>query len=133
MEHQDSATADLLIIKEGCSLMIGEININVISYLGQLADEVHYFKASIKRPDTDERKRKICLFRIGSVDGILSREIEARGQLKDYKMVSNLFFFETSPGSKIDLQLLPDIRAERSSEDVVSLFWIQDLSQKRTS
>ncbi len=84
-----------LIIQEHTCCQIENLRVEIESHLGQFSD-VHYFKVIVHNPDakpdqaTSEVDSKLGLLRVGSIDGGLSRELQLRQALGNYKMVSEL-------------------------------------------
>lgn len=84
-----------LVIQEHTCCQIENLQVEIESHLGQFSD-VHYFKVIIHNPDTtidqatNEVNSKLGLLRVGSIDGGLSRELQLRQALGNYKMVSEL-------------------------------------------
>lgn len=89
------------LIQEHSCCQIESFRVEIESHLGQFAD-VHYFKVIIHNPDTERAdggqdahptevdSGKLGLLRVGSIDGGLSRELQVRQALGNYKMVSEL-------------------------------------------
>jgi len=84
-----------LIIQEHTCCQIENLRVEIESHLGQFSD-VHYFKVIVHNPDTkpdqatNEVESKLGLLRVGAIDGGLSRELQLRQTLGNYKMVSEL-------------------------------------------
>lgn len=81
-----------LIIQEHTCCQIGDFRVGILSHLGQFAD-IHYFQVTIYDFETEATEvnlGRLGLLRIGSVDGGLSRELQLRQSLGDYKMISEL-------------------------------------------
>ena len=86
----DSTTS--LTIEENQTFLINNFQVEVVSYLGQLSADIHYFKVNISSIDTetDLSSNKLALLRVGSSQGGLHRELELRKVLGDYRMVAEL-------------------------------------------
>ena len=84
-----------LIIQEHTCCQIENLRVEIESHLGQFSD-VHYFQVIVHNPETKPDKAtnkvesKLGLLRVGSIDGGLSREMQLRQTLGNYKMVSEL-------------------------------------------
>lgn len=90
-----SPSSDLttsLVIEENQTFPINNFQVEVLSYLGQLSADIHYFKVSISSIDTeaDASSNKLALLRVGSSEGGLQRELELRKVLGNYRMVADL-------------------------------------------
>ena len=72
-----------LIIKENICFRIDNLQIEIISYLGQLTPDIYYFQVNII-------SEKPGLLRIGATNSALNRELELRKRLGDYKLVTEL-------------------------------------------
>ena len=72
-----------LIIKENICFQIDNLQIEIISYLGQLTPDIYYFQVNII-------SEKPGLLRIGATNSALNRELELRKRLGDYKLVTEL-------------------------------------------
>ena len=88
-------TTDLttsLAIGENQTFSINNFQVEVLSYLGQLSADIHYFKVNISSIDTetDASSNKLALLRVGSSEGGLQRELELRKVLGNYRMVAEL-------------------------------------------
>jgi len=83
-----------LIIQEQVCFGIDTWRIEVESYLGQSAD-VHYFRVYINRSEAEPDAAQLGLLRVGSIGGSLSREMELRQTLGDYKMISEILACST--------------------------------------
>jgi len=84
----------VLIIQEQVCFGIDTWRIEVESYLGQSAD-VHYFRVYINPEEAEPDAAQLVLLRVGSVGGSLSREMELRQTLGDYKMISEILACST--------------------------------------
>ena len=86
----DSTTS--LAIEENQTFLINNFQVEVLSYLGQLSADIHYFKVNISPtdPEADASSNKVALLRVGSSQGGLQRELELRKVLGDYRMVAEL-------------------------------------------
>ena len=86
-----SEPSSSLVIQENQTFSINEFQIKVLSYLGQLSADIHYFKVNILIDiDADNSPSKLGLLRVGSTEGGLHRELELRKILGDYKMIAEL-------------------------------------------
>ena len=81
-----------LIIKEQECFSIGESTVKVITYLGLLTSDVHYFKVKLQ---SDSETEQFGLLRVGSVEGSLKRELKLREALGDYGMIAKLLAYDT--------------------------------------
>ena len=72
-----------LIIKENICFRIDNLQIEIISYLGQLTPDIYYFQVNII-------SEKPGLLRIGATNSALNQELELRKRLGDYKLVTEL-------------------------------------------
>ena len=72
-----------LIIKENICFRIDNLQIEIISYLGQLTPDIYYFQVNII-------SEKPGLLRIGATNSALNRELELRKRLGDYKLVTEI-------------------------------------------
>lgn len=72
-----------LIIKENICFHIDNLQIEIISYLGQLTPDIYYFQVNII-------PEKPGLMRIGATNSALNQELELRKKLGDYKLVTEL-------------------------------------------
>lgn len=79
-----------LLIQENQSFQIENFRVEVLSYLGQLATDIYYFKVNIFEIETDTVIGQLALLRVGSDKGGLYRELKLREALGDYKMVAEL-------------------------------------------
>lgn len=88
----DSSTS--LIIQEHTCCQIENLQVEILSHLGQFAD-IHYFQVIIYNADVETKPTKevsgrLGLLRVGSVDGGLNRELQLRSSVGNYNMVSEL-------------------------------------------
>ena len=72
-----------LIIKENICFQIDNLQIEIISYLGQLTPDIYYFQVNII-------SEKPGLLRIGATNSALNQELELRKRLGDYKLVTEI-------------------------------------------
>jgi PPM family protein phosphatase len=72
-----------LTIKENICFQIDNLQIEIISYLGQLTPDIYYFQVNII-------SEKPGLLRIGATNSALNRELELRKRLGDYKLITEL-------------------------------------------
>ncbi len=78
-----------LLIQENTNFTLENFEVEVLSYLSQTAD-VYYFKVNIRPSDDNTAAAKLGLMRVGSVEGALSRELQLRQALGDYKLIAEL-------------------------------------------
>ncbi len=81
-------TESQLIIQEKECLEIENFTLEIVSYLGLLTSDVHYFKVNFK--NNEHQDHKFGLLRVGSINGSLKRELELREILKDYQMIPHI-------------------------------------------
>ncbi|MEY3333512.1 MAG: hypothetical protein RLZZ176_1812 [Cyanobacteriota bacterium] len=79
----DNTNQNPLIIKENICFQIDNLQIEIISYLGQLTPDIYYFQVNII-------SEKPGLLRIGATNSALNQELELRKKLGDYKLVTEL-------------------------------------------
>jgi PPM family protein phosphatase len=79
-----------LVIQEKESFPIENFQVEVISYLGLLTADVHYFKVNIQSTEDSSNSSKLGLLRVGSLQGWLSRELKLRETLNGYGMIVEL-------------------------------------------
>lgn len=79
----DITNQNPLIIRENTCFQIDNLQIEIISYLGQLTPDIYYFQVNII-------PEKPGLLRIGVTNSGLNRELELRKKLGDYKLVTEL-------------------------------------------
>ena len=72
-----------IVIKENICFQLQNLQIEIISYLGQLTPNIDYFQVNIA-------SEKPGLLRIGAIDSALNRELELRKKLGDYKLITEL-------------------------------------------
>jgi protein phosphatase len=72
-----------IVIKENICFQLQNLQIEIISYLGQLTPNIDYFQVNIA-------SEKPGLLRIGAIDSALKRELELRKKLGDYKLIAEL-------------------------------------------
>ena len=72
-----------LIIQENICFQIQNLQLEIISYLGQLTPDIYYFQVNIT-------SHQPGLLRIGATDSALNREVKLRNQLGNYKLISEL-------------------------------------------
>ncbi len=94
----------VLIIQEQVCFGIDTWRVKVESYLGQSAD-VHYFQVYIHPEEAEPDAAQLGLLRVGSVGGSLSREMELRQTLGDYKIISEILACSTQNLVTISSQL----------------------------
>ncbi|MFM6225066.1 MAG: protein phosphatase 2C domain-containing protein [Dolichospermum sp.] len=79
-----------LVIQKNNHLIIENYQIEILEYLGQFTTDIYYFQVNILPPENDNTSTKLGLLRIGSIESGLSREIQLREKLADYKLVAPL-------------------------------------------
>ncbi len=91
----------VLIIQEQICFQMDSWQVEVKSHLGQSPD-VHYFRVKINQHETEPTQatvradsEKLGLLRVGPVGGSLSREMQLRDGIGDYKMVSEFLAYST--------------------------------------
>lgn len=84
----------ILTIQEQVCFRIDSWRVKVESDLGQSAD-VHYFQVYIHTEEADVDAAQLGLLRVGVLGGSLSREMELRQTLGDYKMISEILACST--------------------------------------
>jgi len=110
MHSSPPETAETLIIQENSTCILGDLEIEIQTHLGNFAD-VHYFKVILKNDES-----KIGLLRVGSVNGGLQREMELREILGEHKMVSKLLISERK--ESVTLSLGPETEEEQATEEI---------------
>ncbi|MDH6106201.1 protein phosphatase 2C domain-containing protein [Anabaenopsis tanganyikae CS-531] len=116
-------TSNSLVIQTHSKLTIGDIPVEIISYLGQTAD-VYYFQVNILPPDdstTPCEPMKLGLLRVGSLDSGLSRELQLREILGDYKLIAQLLAHSQAASVTINLETTPPLPQETDTVDEGSL------------
>ncbi|MDH6100397.1 protein phosphatase 2C domain-containing protein [Anabaenopsis sp. FSS-46] len=116
-------TSNSLVIQTHSKLTIGDIPVEIISYLGQTAD-VYYFQVNILPPDdstTPCEPMKLGLLRVGSLDSGLSRELQLREILGDYKLIAQLLAHSQAASVTINLETTPPPPQETDTVDEGSL------------
>ncbi len=95
-----------LIIKENICFQLQNLQIEIISYLGQLTPNIDYFQVNIAL-------EKPGLLRIGAIDSALNRELELRKKLGDYKLITELLA-HSEDNITIDIKF--DIKPQNTPE-----------------
>ncbi|MDB9476895.1 PP2C family protein-serine/threonine phosphatase [Dolichospermum circinale] len=95
-----------LIIKENICFQLQNLQIEIISYLGQLTPNIDYFQVNIA-------SEKPGLLRIGAIDSALNRELELRKKLGDYKLITELLA-HSEDNITIDIKF--DIKPQNTPE-----------------
>ena len=116
-------TSNSLVIQTHSKLTIGDIPVEIISYLGQTAD-VHYFQVNILPPEdstTPCEPMKLGLLRVGSLDSGLSRELQLREILGDYKLIAQLLAHSQAASVTINLETTPPPPQDTDTVDEGSL------------
>ena len=94
-ENSLSISQPILIVREGICFQIDKFRVEVESHLGQSID-VNYFQVKIHPINRDlSNSHQLGLLRVGFAEGSLSRELQLRQVLGDYKMISDLLFYTT--------------------------------------
>jgi PPM family protein phosphatase len=96
-------TTNNLVIEINSSLAIETFQLEVLSYLGQFTTDVYYFQVNILSIDDSSTSSKLGLLRVGAIDGGLSRELQLRQILGDYKMIAELLAHTTAESVIINL------------------------------
>ncbi|NET73196.1 MAG: serine/threonine-protein phosphatase, partial [Sphaerospermopsis sp. SIO1G2] len=81
-------TSDHLVIQINTTITLENYHLEIFEYLGQLTIDVYYFHVKISTLENPEPQ--LGLLRIGAIDSGLSREIQLREKLKDYKLIAPL-------------------------------------------
>lgn len=116
-------TSNSLVIQTHSKLTIGDIPVEIISYLGQTAD-VHYFQVNILPPEdttTPCEPMKLGLLRVGSLEGGLNRELQLREILGDYKLIAQLLAHSQAASVTINLNTTPPPPQDTDTVDDGSL------------
>jgi protein phosphatase len=90
MNSASKDTFNSLVIQKNSTLTIENYQIEILEYLGQFTTDVYYFRVNILPSETNNTSTKLGLLRIGSTESGLSREIQLREKLADYKLVAPL-------------------------------------------
>lgn len=90
------------VIQENQCFHLKNYRVEVLSYLGLLSEDVHFFKVKI-HSDDDPNTDRIGLLRVGSIDGGLGRELQLREELGDYGMVAPLLAHSVEESVAINL------------------------------
>lgn len=98
-------------------LLINNISVTVVSYLGQLATGVDYFEVHLQPSDSEATTIQQALLRIGSTEGALNRELALRSAIAAYKLIGELITYSTEESVIIDTQSLQDVVADDNSEE----------------
>ncbi|BAY95341.1 MULTISPECIES: PP2C family protein-serine/threonine phosphatase [unclassified Tolypothrix] len=104
-----------LLIQENQSVQIDNFQVEVISYLGQYTADIYSFKVKILPLDSPNTASKLCLMRVGSVQGGLYRELKLREALGDYKMIVELITYITAESVIVNVH--PPIVEQKLSEN----------------
>ncbi len=96
MTSQSTETTNTLVIQENSSFPIANYQVKVLSYLGQYTADIYYFKVNISPISADTESNHLGLLRVGAITGRLSRELQLRETLGDYKMMAELLAYTTS-------------------------------------
>lgn len=95
-----------IVIKENICFQLQNLQIEIISYLGQLTPNIDYFQVNIA-------SEKPGLLRIGAIDSALNRELELRKKLGDYKLIAELLA-HSEDNITIDIKF--DIKPQNTPE-----------------
>ncbi|QOV23995.1 PP2C family protein-serine/threonine phosphatase [Anabaenopsis elenkinii] len=117
-------TSNSLVIQTHSKLTIGNIPVQIISYLGQFTADVHYFQVNILPPDdstTPSEPMKLGLLRVGSLDSGLNRELQLREILGDYKLIAQLLAHSQAASVTINLETTPPLPQDTDTVDQGSL------------
>jgi protein phosphatase len=95
-----------IVIKENICFQLQNLQIEIISYLGQLTPNIDYFQVNIA-------SEKPGLLRIGAIDSALKRELELRKKLGDYKLIAELLA-HSEDNITIDIKF--DIKPQNTPE-----------------
>ena len=117
-------TSNSLVIQTHSKLTIGNIPVEIISYLGQFTADVHYFQVNILPPDdstTPSEPMKLGLLRVGSLESGLNRELQLREILGDYKLIAQLLAHSQAASVTINLETTPPLPQETDTVDQGSL------------
>lgn len=119
---------DSLAIQENECFSLENWQVEVLSYLGQFTAGVYSFKVKISSSaDSSLTKSELGLLRVGSVESGLSRELQLREVLKDYKMIAELLVsvekeavIINSHSSEREVELGEDVESStvESSDDI---------------
>ena len=99
LTSETPASEQQLIIREQQCFSIGESTLEIVTYLGLLTSDVHYFKVKLQ---SDSEIEQFGLLRVGSVEGSLKRELELREALGDYGMIAKLLAHTTVDSALIN-------------------------------
>jgi protein phosphatase len=93
-----------LIIQENICFQIQNLQLEIISYLGQLTPDIYYFQVNIT-------SHQPGLLRIGATDSALNQEVKLRNQLGNYKLISELLAHTIEDNIIINIlpQTIPEI------------------------
>ena len=139
MTSPSSDSTISLAIEENQTFLINNFQVEVLSYLGQLSADIHYFKVNIFSIDiididTDTEanvsSNKLALLRVGSSEGGLKRELELREVLGDFRMVAELITHTVKKSviinptpviiTEISEEKLDDLETTTDSENVIN-------------
>ena len=117
-------------IQEGKTLCIDDCEIEVLSYIGQLSDNVRHFEIKFGlHPNTDSLAQT-GLMRVGLLEGSLARELRIRSAFKDFKMISTLEVSNQVKDAVVNIATDSDIPvSHQDSSETISIDPSQDSSQ----
>lgn len=95
-----------IVIKENICFQLQNLQIEIISYLGQLTPDIYYFQVNII-------SEKPGLLRIGATNSALNRELELRKKIGDYKLITELLA-HSEDNITIDIKF--DIKPQNTPE-----------------
>ncbi|MDH6057163.1 PP2C family protein-serine/threonine phosphatase [Umezakia ovalisporum] len=105
-------TTNSLVIELNTSLTLENFNLEVLSYLGEFITDVYYFKVNILATG------KLGLLRVGEIESGLSRELQLREILGDYKMVAELLACTIAESVIINLEPGKDKAKDKQPEEI---------------
>ncbi|CEJ45399.1 Protein serine/threonine phosphatase [Umezakia ovalisporum] len=105
-------TTNSLVIELNTSLTLENFNLEVLSYLGEFITDVYYFKVNILATG------KLGLLRVGEIESGLSRELQLREILGDYKMVAELLAYTIAESVIINLEPGKDKAKDKQPEEI---------------
>ncbi|MDH6058947.1 protein phosphatase 2C domain-containing protein [Chrysosporum bergii ANA360D] len=82
--------SDTLVIETNATFTLETFNIEVLSYLGQFTTDIYYFQVNISPIEDGTTPGQPGLLRVGATASALSRELQLRETLGDYKMLAPL-------------------------------------------
>lgn len=101
------------LIYKGADLIIDQVPIKVLDYLGQLNPGIHAFSVTIKpSPESSDETDTLGLLRISAAEAALERELQIRQQLVGYGMLAQLLASSRVESVRIYPDSVPDISTE---------------------